>query len=64
MITVRLYLEWPEENQLPQPARLTVLRGQLTLIRTQAENGLPVSVESIGRAEELARSLELNEVTP
>ena len=63
MIAVRLHVEWPDENRLPRPARLTVLRGQLTLIRTQAENGFPVSVESIGRAEELARSLELDEVT-
>ena len=42
--------------------KLTVLRGQLTLIRRRAEAGIPVSVESLARAEELARTLELLEV--
>jgi hypothetical protein len=37
---------------------ITVLRGQLTIIRIRAEQGLTISVESISRAENLARSLE------
>jgi hypothetical protein len=41
--------------------RLTILRGQLTIIRRRAESGIPVSVESIARAEHLARTLELFE---
>lgn len=42
--------------------RIVVLRGQLTVIRMRAERGIPVSMESIGRAEELARSLESEEL--
>ena len=37
---------------------ITILRGQLTIIRMRAEQGIPVSVECIARAERLARSLE------
>ena len=59
---VRVYIEPPESPEIPRAARLTILRGQLTVIRRRAEGGVPVSVESIARAEELARKLELLEV--
>lgn len=45
----------------PEPSahdRLTVLRGQLRLLRLRAEAGLPVDAAAIGRAERLAISLE------
>jgi hypothetical protein len=38
---------------------LVILRGQLTVLRLRAEQGLPVSVESIALAENLARTLVL-----
>lgn len=60
MIVVRLHLE--SFGPLPRPERLTVLRGQLTILRMRAEQGIAVSVESIARAEQLARTLELYEV--
>jgi hypothetical protein len=48
---------------LPTHDKITILRGQLTIIRTRAEQGFPVLVEAIARAEQLARILELGEVT-
>lgn len=63
MIQVRVHLESLNADDLPRPDRLTVLRGQLTLIRTRAEGGIPISVESIARAEQLARGLEAEELT-
>jgi hypothetical protein len=52
--------EWQTEH--PRRDRLTILRGQFTLIRTQAERGIPVSIEAIARAERLARELEAEEL--
>jgi hypothetical protein len=62
MIVVRLHVERIDNGALPRPAGLTVLRGQLTILRMRVEQGIPVSVESIARAEQLARTLELYEV--
>jgi hypothetical protein len=62
MIVVRLHVERIGNGALPRPEGLTVLRGQLTILRMRAEQGIPVSVESIARAEQLARTLELYEV--
>ena len=62
MIVVRLHVERTGNGALTRPERLTVLLGQLTILRMRAEQGIPVSVESIKRAEWLARTLELYEV--
>jgi hypothetical protein len=62
MIVVRLYLEPLDDNALPASDRLTVLRGQLTFLRVGAEQGIPAAPDSIRRAEQLARTLELDEV--
>lgn len=62
MIQVRLHVEPLDAPGLSRPERLTILRGQLTIIRMRAEQGIPVSVEAIARAENLARTLELPEV--
>jgi hypothetical protein len=58
-VTVCLAIE-PLDNfpALPRRDIATVLRGQLSLLRIRAERDIPVSVESLARAEELARSLE------
>jgi hypothetical protein len=48
----------PGDREISLRDAITILRGQLTVIRTRAEQGLPVSVASIIRAENLARSLE------
>jgi hypothetical protein len=61
VIAVRLHVE-RIGSALPRPERLTVLRGQLTILRMRAEQGIAISVESIARAEQLARTLELYEV--
>jgi hypothetical protein len=62
MITIRVYVESLDHRGLSLPDRLTILRGQLTIIRTRAENGIPLSVECIARAERLARELEAEEL--
>jgi len=62
MIDLRIHVEPMDGEGIPWRDRLVILRGQLTLIRTQAEWDLPVAVESIARAEKLARTLELSEV--
>jgi hypothetical protein len=62
MIVVRLHVERIGNGALPRPEGLTVLRGQLTILRMRVEQGIPVSVESIARAEQIARTLELYEV--
>jgi hypothetical protein len=61
-MAVRLHVERIGNSVLPRPERLTVLRGQLTILRMRVEQGIPVSVESLARAEQLARTLELYEV--
>ena len=62
MIALRLHVEQIGDGALPRPERLTVLRGQLTILRMRAEQGIPISIESIARAEWLARTLELYEM--
>lgn len=62
MIVIRLYIEPTGNGALLRPERLTVLRGQLTVLRMRAEQGIPVSLESIARAGQLVRTLELYEV--
>jgi len=62
LIVVRVHVERIGDGALPRPELLTVLRGQLTFLRMGAEQGIPVSVKSIARAEQLARTLELYEV--
>jgi hypothetical protein len=46
---------------LPHKDKLIALRGQLTLLRCRCEQDLPVTVDALGRAEGLARELELAE---
>jgi hypothetical protein len=62
LIVVRVHVEPIGNESLPRSERLTVLRGQLTILRMRAEQGIPISVEAIARAEQLARTLELYEV--
>ena len=56
--TIWIYVVSLDSTALPRLELLTVLHGQLTLLRKRAEQGIPVSAECIARAEELARSLE------
>jgi len=62
VIAVRLHVERIGNGALSRPELLTVLRGQLTFLRLGVEQGIPVSVESITRAEQLAWTLEVYEV--
>jgi len=62
VIVVRLHVEPIGNGAMPRAELLTVLRGQLTFLRIGVEQGLPISVESIARAERVARILELYEV--
>lgn len=62
MIEFSMRVEHPESAGIPRHGRLRILRGQLTLIRKRAEQGIPVSVECVARAEELVRSLESEEL--
>ena len=48
-----------EPTSLPPRDRAIVLRGQLTLLLAKAVRGIPVSFESLARAERLARGLEV-----
>jgi hypothetical protein len=61
-IQVRIHVESLDDRGLPRFERLIVLRAQLSLLRRRAEEGIPIAVEAIARAEQLARSLELLEV--
>jgi hypothetical protein len=58
LITVQIHVEPLDGPALPWRDRIVILRGQLPVIRKRAERGIPVSIEAISRAEELARSLE------
>lgn len=62
MIDVHLHVEPLDDGRIPARESLTILRGQLTIIRIRAEQDIPVSVESIARAERLACSLESEEL--
>jgi hypothetical protein len=59
---LRLDLEALDATGISFSEKLTVLRSQLTLIRRRLETGIPVSIETIARAERFARNLELLEV--
>jgi hypothetical protein len=63
-VEVRLNVEALNSSGLPLRDRITILRGQLTIIRMRAEQGVAVSVESLARAEAFARSLEAMELAP
>ena len=58
MIELRLHIEPLDKSELSWRDRITVLRGQLTLVRMRIELGMPAPIESIRRAERLARSIE------
>jgi hypothetical protein len=58
MIEVRLHVEPLDPAGLSRQDQIRILRGQLTILRTRAESGIPVSVETIARAERVARELE------
>jgi hypothetical protein len=62
LIQIRLHVEGLADRGLSRPETLTVLRGQLTLLRMRAERGIAISVDLLIRAERLARTLELSEV--
>ena len=62
MTSVRVYVEPLDHRGLSRPEQLTILRGQITLLRHRCEAGLPVAVDALARAEGIARSLELEEV--
>jgi hypothetical protein len=59
MIVVRLHIE--PMGELPRLDKLTMLRGQISLMIKRAEQGIPI-INSLVRAERVARSLELDEV--
>lgn len=63
MIEVRLHVEPLDNADLSRRDKLTILRGQLSIIRMRAEQGIPVSVECIARAERLAKSLDSERLT-
>jgi hypothetical protein len=60
VIELRIHVE--SLDDIPRRDKLTILRGQLTIIRMLAESGIPLSVEAIARAERLARELEAEEL--
>lgn len=61
-VQLRVCVESLDHAELPRRDKLAILRGQLTIIRNRAEQGIPVSVESIAQVEDLARSLETEEL--
>lgn len=48
-----------QRRRLSRRDRIATLRGQLTLVRKRLQSGIPVDVSCIRRAENLARSLEV-----
>jgi hypothetical protein len=63
VIEVHLHIEPLDSADLSHRDKLTILRGQLTIIRIRAEQGIPVSVQCIARAERLARSLDSEDLS-
>jgi hypothetical protein len=61
LIIFRLRIE-DMDGGLSRPEKLSMLRGQLSMLRRQREEELPITVESLARAERVARNLELTEV--
>lgn len=61
---VRIHVERFGDGGLSRPERLTMLRGQLTLLRRRYEEEIPITIEPLARAERVARSLELDEMAP
>lgn len=62
VIEVRVNVQVLDRADIPTCDKLTILRGQLTLLRMRAERGIPISIECIARAEKLAQSLESGEM--
>jgi hypothetical protein len=62
MIAVRVYVEPLDRAGLSHRDRLTILRGQITLLRCRCEADLAVTIDALARAERLARSLESEEL--
>jgi len=62
MIQVRLHVEPLDGGGISWRDKLTILRGQLTIIRGRAEQEIPISIEAIAQAERLARGLEAGEL--
>jgi hypothetical protein len=58
VIEIRIHIEALDPRSVSRSDRLTLLRAQLTLLRMRAEQGIPVSVDSLARTESLARTLE------
>jgi hypothetical protein len=63
MIVVRIHVQRTDNGALPRPELLTILRAQITLLRHQYEGTLSLTIGALGRAERIARSLELQEAT-
>jgi hypothetical protein len=61
VITVRVHVESPNGG-LSRSDRLSILRGQITLLRHRCEEEIPITVEAMAGAERIARSLELDQV--
>jgi hypothetical protein len=59
VIDLRLHIE--PLDSLPRRHKLAMLRGQITIIRRYAEDGI-LAVEHIARAERVARELETEEL--
>jgi hypothetical protein len=64
MIVTRLHIKELDEYDLPRPQKLSMLRGQITILRRRSEESIPITVDALERAERIARSLELQEVAP
>ena len=62
MIELRLRVRPLADSELSWNDKIKTLRGQLTLLRMLVELDKPVPIESLSRAERLARSLESDPV--
>jgi hypothetical protein len=63
VIELRFHVEALNDVAMSRTDRMAMLRGQLTVILRRAESGAPVSIEAIARAERVARTLEVTEVS-
>jgi hypothetical protein len=61
MILTRIRIAPLDDRELSRFDQLSMLRGQLSMLRRQREEELPITVESLARAERVARSLEISE---
>jgi hypothetical protein len=62
VITTRLFIENFNKHDLTSAEKLSMLRGQISMLSRRCQEDIPLGLDSLIRAEKVARSLKLHEV--